>query len=169
MKKLVTAVLLLLLSSWCLAQDEPEDTSVREILEQEEAVEEVIEEMEAEGEVLDMSTPLSSLLLLRQALEKEDYELAGQFLDMRYLPPELEGMEAIELLQQLRYVWGQKELLNVLTISDHSEGHQQDGLPAYRDKIGEVELRSGTVPIYMQQVPDGKGAAQGCTGRSAFP
>ena len=157
MNKLIITVFLLLVTPCCFSQVETEDTSLRDIIEGQEAAEEIMEQRLAEGETLDMSTPMSSLLLLKDALDKEDYERAGQFLDMRYLPPELEGIEASELLRELRYVWGRQTILNIEMLSDHPEGHRDDGLAEYRDLIGEVELRSGTVPIYMQRVPDGEG------------
>lgn len=157
-KSLATFLLALLLfvsGSWCIAQEEV-GASIREVRESQQAIEHVLEG-QVQGQALDMSTPLSSLLLLREALQSEDYQRAGEFLDMRYLPPELEGMDPGELLQQLRYVWARQEILNIETISDHPDGHLDDGLPSYRDQIGEVELKGGVVAITMQRVPDGKG------------
>jgi MscS family membrane protein len=160
MKKPSAALCLLLIfsSSLCLAQDQPKEkeASIREVRASQQAMEELIQEQATDGP-LDMSTPLSSLLLLKAALDEEDYQRAGEFLDMRYLPPELDGMDAGELLQQLRYVWARQEILNIEKISDHPEGNLNDELPSYRDQIGEVELKDGPVSITMQRVPDGKG------------
>lgn len=163
MKKFLAALCLLLScsSTLCLGQDEPQakEASLREVRESQQAIKEVLEKQTAEGEVLDMSTPLSSLLLLKAALDAEDYQRAGEFLDMRYLPPELDGTDAGELLVQLRYVWARQELLNIESISDHPEGNLNDGLPSYRDQIGQVELKDGPVSIAMQRVPDGNGGS----------
>ena len=38
--------------------------------------------------------------------------------------------------------------------------HRMKALPAYRDLLGEIELSTGPVPIYLQRVPDGKGGHQ---------
>ena len=76
---------------------------------------------------------------------------------MRYLPKEMAGLDATELLDHLRYVWSRQEILDISRISDHPEGHVNDGLPDFRDEIGRIELKGAEVPIYMQRVPDGKG------------
>jgi MscS family membrane protein len=140
-----------------MAQMAPDEASMRDLIEAEDRMQEVVEGRAAEGVRPDMSSPLSALLLLKEALDAEDFIAAAGFLDTRYLPPELEGKQATELLQQLRYVWSRQEILDINLVSDHPEGYQDDGLPAYRDQIGTVELSSGPVPIYMQRVPDGSG------------
>jgi MscS family membrane protein len=146
-------LLLTLLPAIVLAQN-GNDGTIREILEVEETTESL---MKMKGDKVDMSTPLSSLVFLKKALDEEDYEAAGEFLDTRYLPEEIAELETQELLLQLRYVWGRQEILDINTISDDAEGHQEDGLPDYRDQIGTVEISSGAVPVYMQRVPDGNG------------
>lgn len=133
---------------------QPKEANIRNLLANEETSEKVLEQ---KGDTLDMSTPLSSLVFLKKALDEEEYDVAGRFLDMRYLPKEVARLDTRELLLQLRYVWGRQEILDINTISDDPEGHQQDGLPDYRDQIGTVEISSGPVPIYMQRVPDGNG------------
>ena len=34
---------------------------------------------------------------------------------------------------------------------------QNDGLPSYRDLLGTITLKEGSIPIYLQRVPDGEG------------
>ncbi|MCX2979713.1 mechanosensitive ion channel [Halieaceae bacterium IMCC14734] len=138
-----------------MAQATPQkDANIRNILENEESSDIVIQQ---KGDKLDMSTPLSSLVFLKKALDEEDFAVAGTFLDMRYLPPEVAELDTRDLLLQLRYVWGRQEILDINTISDNVEGHRGDGLPDYRDQIGTIETSDGAVPVYMQRVPDGKG------------
>jgi len=141
-------------------QDVPDpDVSAREILEADKAVEQLEEEKEqsdAEG-IEAQSTPLNALLGLRMALRNKDHEKAAEFLDRRYLPEEMEQYSSEDLLNALRYVFRQQNILNLAEISDHPAGNLKDGLPSYREQIGTVTLSSGEVPIYLQQVPDGGG------------
>jgi MscS family membrane protein len=155
--RLWLVTLLLIWPVLVLAQAEPKEASMRDLIEAETKLEKVVEERASEGAIDDMSTPMSSLLLLKDALETKDYVRASEFLDMRYLPTELEGVESVQLLQQLRYVWNRQEILNIAAVSDEPDGHQDDELPGYRDQVGQIELAAGSVPIYMQRVPDGKG------------
>lgn len=152
--------LLLLLSSSSWSQDAASnDTSMREILESEEQVERLVEEKEqSDPKSIDaQNTPLSSVLGLKSAMNKQDYAKAGKFLDMRYLPEELDEFTPEQLIQGLGYVWGQQNIIDIHTLSDDPEGNLEDGLPSYRDQIGLIQISTGEVPIYLQRVPDGKG------------
>ena len=134
--------LLMLMPTIGLAES-AQDETIRAILEVEETTQSL---MKKKGDKVDMSTPLSSLVFLKKALDEEDYEAAGAFLDMRYLPEEIAEFETRELLLQLRYVWGRQEILDINTISDHIDGHRDDGLPDYREQIGTVHISSGAIP-----------------------
>lgn len=97
------------------------------------------------------------MLGLRAAINAADFEAAGEFLDRRYLPEELEQYSNEQMIRALAYVWGQQNVININDISDSPEGNLNDGLPSYRDQVGSVTISSGTIPIYLQRVPDGKG------------
>ena len=89
-RKLLLALLLASLPA--IAQDSARpDASMREILEAEEKAEELIEEKEqSQAKGLEVpQTPLSSMLGLREAMRRSDYEAAAEYLDMRFLPEEL--------------------------------------------------------------------------------
>ena len=135
------------------------ETSMREILEQEEKVEQLVQEKAGNtprGE-LTGRTPLEAMLLLREANRAKDWHRAAEFLDMRYLPGEFEQWEPHDLLRALGYVFGQQNIIDISRLSDDPEGNLNDGLPSYRDQIGTVVISSGEVPIYLQRVPDGRG------------
>ena len=159
-RTILFAVLLSAAPAW--PQDAPEpDVSAREILETDKVVKELEEEKgqsDAEG-IEAQSTPLNALLGLRMAMRNNDPEKAGEFLDRRYLPEEMEQYSSDELLKALGHVFRQQNILNLAEISDLPEGDLQDGLPSYREQIGAVTLTSGEVPIYLQQVPDGRGGS----------
>ena len=136
-----------------------QDTSMRELIEKEQAVEELIEKKQNtdRGGILVESTPLSSMLAVREALSERDYTRAGQYLDMRYLPEELSGHTPEELVQELALVWNQQNIIDISALSDDPRGNLEDGLPSYRDLIGTVTISSGEIPILLQRVPDGEG------------
>ena len=104
-------------------------------------------------------TPLDAILGFRKFLRQGDTATAGQYLDMRYVPDEVAEIEAAKLGQALAFVWIQQNVLDFTAISDSPEGHLDDDLPAYRDKVGEVQLADGVVPVYVQRVPDGEGGS----------
>jgi MscS family membrane protein len=135
------------------------DTSARELIEAEQKADELIEEKaQTDPRSIDsMSTPLATMLGLREALRANDWERAGEFVDRRYLPEEMAQWTDEELLKALGYVWAQQSIIDITSLSDDPAGHGDDGLPAYRDQIGEVVLSKETVPIYLQRVPDAKG------------
>ena len=150
--------LLLPLTAWPqeIAQ---QDVSARDLIEASQVEEKVLEEKEqseSEG-IIAPSTPLDSLITLRKALREKDHEKAGDFLDRRYLPEEMEQYTNEELLLALGYVFRRQNIMNLADISDLPEGNLKDGLPHYREQIGSVTLSTGVVPIYLQQIPDGKG------------
>ncbi len=136
-----------------------QDLSAREILEANQIADQLVEEKEqtvAKGTVT-QSTPLNSLLSLRDARSNDDLEKAGEFLDRRFLPEEMEQYSDKNLLDALDYVFDQQNIMNLADISDNPEGNLNDGLPSYREKVGSVTVSTGEIPIYLQRVPDGRG------------
>ena len=142
------------------ADDADERTNMRELIETEKKADAVIREKAAElGENRDLPrTPLQLMVAMADAGEKKDWDKAAEYLDMRYLPDDVKEWEARDLLDALRIVWNQQNLIDITQISDEPEGRQNDGLPAYRDLLGIVLKDDGEeVPIYLQRIPDGQG------------
>jgi len=139
-----------------------EEASVRELVEKEEKSELLLEAKAAElmDDESEASTPLSLLVNLSRAIEADDYETATGFLDLRYLPADVEDQDPIKLLQQLSTVWRLQRVLDLTSLSDNPEGHLDDGLPAYRDKLGDIRSETGTIPVYIQRIPDGRGGTE---------
>jgi MscS family membrane protein len=136
-----------------------DSTSARTLLEAEQKAEQLIEEKsQTDPRSIDtQSTPLASMLSLRQATRDLDWEKAGEFLDRRYLPDDMEQWTDMELLKALSHVWGQQNIIDLNALSDSPEGELNDGLPSYRDQIGVVVLSDEEIPVFLQRVPDGKG------------
>jgi MscS family membrane protein len=136
-----------------------QDLSAREVLEVQQTEKQLVEEKEqSDSDSIDIpSTPLNALLSLREAMRSNDYEKAGEFLDRRYLPKEMEEYSNEDLVKALSYVWSRQNISNLAGISDDPRGNLNDGLPSYRDQVGSVTISTGEIPIYLQQVPDGRG------------
>jgi MscS family membrane protein len=132
---------------------------MREVLEAEREVDRLVQERgETNPKGIDAgTTPLATLLGIREAMRQSDYAKAGSYLDMRYLPEELDEFSEEQLVRALGLVWGQQNIINLSAVSDDPEGDLNDDLPSYRDQIGSITLTTGEVAIYLQRVPDGQG------------
>lgn len=159
---LFALVLLLSMTNPVRGQDKPIQTkekSMREVLEAEETANRLVEEREQTNPTsIDAgTTPLATMLGLREAMKDLNYPKAGGYLDMRYLPEELDDFTNEQLIRALALVWAQQNVIDIASIIDTPEGNLKDGLPSYRDQIGSVTLSDGEIPIYLQRVPDGQG------------
>ncbi len=134
-------------------------TSARDILEKEKQAEELLRERQSsDADSLQAGrTPLAAMLALKRAIEQKDYKRAGEFLDMRYLPEEVENYKPEQLVRALAHMLSQQIILDFSAISDDPAGDLDDGLPEYRDQLAVVKLSEGDVPILLQRIPDGKG------------
>jgi len=147
-----------------IAQAQPEleqpDLSARELIEAEKDTAQLLEERSASDpdSMREQATPLASMLGLREAMRRKDHETLGNFLDRRYIDEEISAYSDEDLLKALAYVFNRQNIINLTTLSDSPEGRLDDGLPSYRDQIGTVRLMNEEIPIYLQRVPDGKGA-----------
>jgi MscS family membrane protein len=136
-----------------------QDQSVRELVDSEEVQEQLIEAKLAEmkNDPTDASTPLAMIVNLQIANKEGNTDLVVSFVDVRYLPEEASDQDPYTLLHQLSAIWRQQKILDLTTVSDEASGHLDDGLPSYRDLLGNLEGKAGSIPIYLQRVPDGKG------------
>jgi MscS family membrane protein len=138
--------LIIYLSLFCstaaFSQVELDGVSARDLIKAEEEAEQILEEKQqtAQPTGSGQDTPLESMLSLRAATRAKDWEAAGKILDRRYLPDEMEQYSDEELLKNLGYVFNQQNIIHLGKLSDHPQGHLDDGLPSYRDLIGQVEL-----------------------------
>lgn len=135
------------------------DTSAREILENEKKAEKLLRERATSDpdSLKTGRTPLSAMFALSSAFSEQDYERAGEFLDMRFLPEEMEIRDPEKLIRALAYILSQQFILDYSKLSDDPQGHLDDGLPTYRDLLGVINLAEGEVPILLQRVPDDEG------------
>jgi MscS family membrane protein len=108
---------------------------------------------------LNRSTPRSSLLALALEVKEKNFEKAAEYLDMRYLPFAEEGKEVdgADLARKIAIVARRAMKIDLEALSDDPNGHKDDGLPSFRDRVTTLETRDGKVDILMQRVPRGDG------------
>ena len=119
----------------CLAAGWSQDTrgqdalgqkgSMREVIEAEQAADQLIQE-KARSNIKyhgPGATPLATMLGFREAIRRSDYAAAGEFLDMRYLPEEVEQYTAEELARAFAMAWQRQVILDFTRLSD--EPHRQ--------------------------------------------
>lgn len=155
-------LLLLVFALWpVLAQEASTDsTSMRDVLETEEAKARLMEEKAGDTALTaaDADTPLAAVLGITKAFDDGEFAAAAEFLDLRYLPDEIAAeWTPVDLIRALDVVWGQNNVLDITSVSDDPRGHLDDGLPEYRDSLGIIKLKGEDVPVFLQIVPDGSG------------
>jgi MscS family membrane protein len=97
-------------------------------------------------------TPRGSMYGFIVSARKGEYERAAQFLDLRRLSPEERG-RGPEFARQLKVILDQNLWVDFSTLSDHNEGFGDDGLPAWQDRLGDIETADGLVTLLLQRVP----------------
>lgn len=154
---LVTVLTTLLLTIGSISN--AQDLTLKQVVETAERSESITENLTQPNNQLAIpgETPLTAILALRKAYSEEDFALAASYLDLRYLPDDVANTPGEELIKKLSIVWNQQHILDLSTLSDDPAGHSDDGLPNYRDLLGTFKLKSGSIPIYLQLVPDKEG------------
>ena len=102
-------------------------------------------------------TPRSSTLGLARALDEMDFETAVHYMDLRNLPFTMDEADGADLARKLLIVADRSMIVDYEAISDDPDGHAEDGLPSYRDRITTIKSSDGLVDIMMQKVPRGDG------------
>lgn len=105
----------------------------------------------------DRGVPRNSVQGYFKAVKAGDLKRASQFLDLRNLPRGYKISDGPELARQLKVVldrdlWVEMDLLSV-----ESKGHADDGLPRYRDLVGQIEIDTKNYDILLQHVPRSDG------------
>lgn len=149
-------ICLSLLSYHALAVDPP---TIRDVLEADSRSEQVLEQAQEDSATIKTGqTPLSTVLAIRAASSIKDWNTAARYLDTRYLPQEMQDDAPEELVRKLVIVWNQNRIIDYSALSNSPEGFLDDGLPEYRDILGNLALSdTENIPIYLQRVPDGSG------------
>lgn len=108
-------------------------------------------------EEVDQRTPLKTAQGFMRFAELGDYEGAAEFLDLRYLPENLQNSDGSALAEQLYIIISRRLPIDFSSLSDERAGAENDGLPSYRDELGVIETSQGEISLYLQLVPDADG------------
>jgi MscS family membrane protein len=108
---------------------------------------------DAPRDELKRGTPRSAVEGFYAATKKGDYARAAEYLDLRRLP-EADREKGPNFARALRIVLDRTLWLDLESLSNAPEGYQNDGLPAYRERLGTLDLPTGrTVDVLLQRVP----------------
>jgi MscS family membrane protein len=101
--------------------------------------------------------PRTSIQGLLDATQKGDYERAAHYLDLRNLPRGFKKKDGPLLARLLKVIISRALWIDIELYSDHPSGHSDDGLPSYRDLLGQIETEKKTYTLLLQRVPRGDG------------
>ena len=101
--------------------------------------------------------PRSSVERFLEAAKDGDYESAAQHLDLRNLPREMRNAQGTELVREFKIILDRGLWIDLELLSEHPKGYDNDGLPSYRDLLGQIETEKKTYTLLLQRVPRGDG------------
>ena len=101
----------------------------------------------------DRGVPRSSMKRFLEAARNGDFENAAQHLDLRNLPRETRNTPEAELAREFKIILDRGLWIDLDLVSDHPKGYENDGLPSYRDLLGQIETDKKTYNILLQRVP----------------
>ena len=107
----------------------------------------------------DRGVPRSSMKRFLEAARNGDFENAAQHLDLRNLPREMRNASEAELARQFKIILDRGLWIDLELLSDHPKGYENDGLPSYRDLLGQIETDKKTYNLLLQRVPRGDGVS----------
>jgi MscS family membrane protein len=138
------------------------DVTAKEMFERDQAEIAAIKETTGDlpGVAADRSTPRRAILGITAALHANEFALAAQGLDMRYLPDDILPEDGPKLIKQLDYVFNRHLWVDMASLSDDPDGYGNDGLPDYRDLLGAIKTSKDEIAFYLQRIPDGQGGRE---------
>lgn len=105
----------------------------------------------------DRGVPRSTSRGFSEAIDQGDFKKAVEYMDMRNLPKHVTDIGAPELAKKFKVVLDRTLWVDLHDISAHPRGNLEDGLPPYRERVGQIEAGDKTVDILLQRVPRGDG------------
>ena len=105
----------------------------------------------------DRGVPRSSFKGFNAAANEKDFARAAEYLDMRNLPSDIRNIQGEEFAEKFRAILNRALWVDTEMLSDHPDGYADDGLPSYRDLLGQIEVNKKTYNLLLQKVPRGDG------------
>ncbi len=118
---------------------------------------EIVVPADAPQDKYNRGTPRSSIQSFSTAMKNEEFDRAADYMDMRNLPKDVKNQGSVELARKLRIIAQRSFWIDIDTVSNDPNGHTNDGLPSYRDRIARINTADGSVDLLMQQVPGENG------------
>ena len=101
----------------------------------------------------DRGIPRASVQGFFKACRDGDYERAAEYLDLRYLPKGMDESQGPELARQFKIALDRSLWIDLDLLSTDPKGLSDDGLPSYRDLLGQIKTPEMTIDILLQRVP----------------
>jgi MscS family membrane protein len=101
----------------------------------------------------DRGTPQGAIVGYLSAARDSDWARAARYLDLRRLPPSARDARGPILARELKIVLDRTLWVDVDAVSTDPEGDRDDGLPANREEVGQIESAEPPVPVYLDRVP----------------
>ncbi|MCJ8319244.1 MAG: mechanosensitive ion channel family protein [Colwellia sp.] len=157
---LFTCIFLLLFSQNTLGQStQTPEVSLKDILENQSIQDDKSQLVDSSAtnnipeDEFDRGQPRSSLQGFINAVSAHDYALATQYLDYRNISPSTLDLGKEELARKLSIVLNRTLWIDLNNISDERRGNLTDSLPSYRELIGRIETKKGSINLYLQHIP----------------
>ena len=156
----IVLVSIFLIQAPVFAQDHPVDApTIKEIIKagDTDTAQKSPPRTKAPYDKLNRGTPRSSIMSLSETMGKGDHALTMEFLDLRQVPQHIAD-EGPDLVRKLRIIADRTFWMGPENLSMEPEGHRDDGLPSYRDRVATINTPDGPVDLLLQRVPgDNKG------------
>ena len=118
-------------------------------------VDETIAKKKPQGpfDEFDRGTPRTTVAGFLKATDAADYQRAVNYLDLRFIQKNMpEGVTGPILAKYLRIAMDQSFWVDLDLLSDTPKGEQEDELPAYRDRIGRINIQGKSIDVLLQKV-----------------
>ncbi|MGS0680743.1 mechanosensitive ion channel family protein [Shewanella sp. 125m-7] len=99
-------------------------------------------------------TPRGTLTGLFEAAFEQNFDKAANYLDLRYLPDDMDAELGPKYAKQLIAIIERNIWVNLQEINDTPSGSSGDQLPNYRDAFGRVEVKGSEITLLLQKVPN---------------
>ncbi|WP_051484677.1 mechanosensitive ion channel family protein [Shewanella waksmanii] len=107
---------------------------------------------------LQRDTPRGTLAGFTNAAYEQDFELAAEYLDLRYLPDNMSKDKGPQYAKKLQAIIDRNLWIELEDVNDTPQGVANDNLPAYRDAFGRIAINSGHITLLLQRVPSKGGS-----------
>ena len=155
------SVFMISLMMWALVfpQGSMAQPTMKEVLEQESADDLEDEPIPEDSlgkvpdDLLNRGIPRGAVRGFLSALSDRDFERAANFLDLSNLPRGYTKDQGPHLARHFMVVIDRTLWIDLDQVSNKPEGKEGDGLPPYRDRVGQIKTEQKSYDVLIQRVP----------------